>query len=217
MKNKSFLLIIAIMMIAMYSVAQVTDKDGNTYKTVKIGTQEWMAENLNVSHFRNGDVITEAKTTEEWKKARDDHQPAWCYYNNDSLNGKKFNKLYNWYAVSDQRGLAPYKWHVPSKLEWTDLIDYLGGVFVAGGKMKYTLGWESNGNGTNETGFAGLPGGACSTNGIFYGIGGYGNWWSSSEYQSDKAFDYILYSTDALLNTGPDYKSHGYSIRCLRD
>lgn len=104
------------------------------YKTVTIGTQVWMKENLNVSTFRNGDPIPEAKTDEEWKAAGDAKQPAWCYYDNDPNNGAKYGKLYNWYAVNDSRGLAPEGWHVPTDQEWTDLIGFLGDD--AGKKMK---------------------------------------------------------------------------------
>jgi uncharacterized protein (TIGR02145 family) len=113
------------------------------YKTVTIGTQVWMKENLNVSTFRNGDPIPEAKTDEEWKAAGDAKQPAWCYYNNDPKNGTKYGKLYNWYAVNDSRGLAPEGWHVPTDEEWTVLIGYLGGEKDITKKIKSTSGWNS--------------------------------------------------------------------------
>src|SRR5712675_951158 len=136
-KNRILLLTISFIITAVHSEAQVIDRDGNSYKTVRIGTQEWMAENLNVSHFKNGDEIPEAKTNEEWKKASDEHKPAWCNYDNDLMNGKKYGKLYNWYAVNDPRGLTPNGWHVPSNSEcFEHLIKFLGGEDVAGGKMK---------------------------------------------------------------------------------
>jgi len=113
---------------------QVTQTGPN--KSVKIGTQVWMTKNLDVSVFRNGDTIPEAKTNIEWIKAGDNQQPAWCYYDNDPANGAKYGKLYNWYAVNDSRGLAPTGWHVPSDAEWTQLKDFLGGIEVAGTKMK---------------------------------------------------------------------------------
>jgi uncharacterized protein (TIGR02145 family) len=112
------------------------DADGKVYKTVVIGTQNWMAENLNTSKFRNGDPIPEAKTDEEWKKAKDNEQPAWCYYNNDSELGERCGKLYNWHAVIDPRGLAPNGWHISTKYDWTILCDYLGGESFAGYKLK---------------------------------------------------------------------------------
>jgi uncharacterized protein (TIGR02145 family) len=120
---------------------QVTDINGQTYKTVVIGTQTWMAENLNVSTFRNGDTIPEANTAEDWKTAGENGQPAWCYYENDPANGAKYGKLYNWFAVNDSRGLAPAGYHIPTNEEWTTLEYYLGND--AGNKMKSTSGWPS--------------------------------------------------------------------------
>lgn len=115
----------------------------NYGQTVAIGTQVWNAKNLDVSTFRNGDIIQQAKTSEEWEKADINKQPAWCYYDNDATNGTKYGKLYNWYAVNDQRGLAPIGFHIPSIDEWTKLITYLGGASIAGKKMKNTNGWNS--------------------------------------------------------------------------
>jgi len=135
----------------------------------KIGAQTWATSNLNVSTFRNGDAIPEANTKEEWVKAVSAGKPAWCYYEKDPTNGEKLGRLYNWFTVSDLRGLAPNGWHVPSDEEWIILIDYLGGEEIAGLKMKNTTGWEDykgkNGNGTNESGFAGLPGGFSNGSG----------------------------------------------------
>src|ERR1035437_5039290 len=192
MKNK-FLLIIIVCLFTNGLIAQVTDKDGNSHNTVHIGSQVWMAANLNVSHFRNGDIIPEAEGADEWKKAGIDRRPAWCYYDNNPVNGRTYKKLYNWYAVNDPRGLAPYGWHVPSALEWTHLNDYFGGV--AGDKMKSTSGWESNGNGTNVSGFAGLPGGSRDDVGAFDNVGKYGYWWSSTE-------DLSFYAWARVLNNG---------------
>src|ERR1035437_5591038 len=154
-----FLLIIIACLFTIGLVAQVTDKDGNSYNTVHIGSQVWMSANLNVSHFRNGDIITEAEDAGAWSQAGQERKPAWCYYDSNPVNGRTYHKLYNWYAVNDKRGLAPKGWHGPSTLEWADLSDYLGGEGVAGGKLKATYGWLNNGNGTNSSGFTGLPGG----------------------------------------------------------
>ena len=106
----------------------------NSFEEVTIGNQIWMTKNLNVDKFRNGDPILEAKTDEEWQKAGEKKQPAWCYYDNDPKNGEQYGKLYNWYAVNDPRGLAPEGYHVPTDAEWTQLSDYLGGEDVAGKK-----------------------------------------------------------------------------------
>ena len=95
-------------------------------QTVTIGTQVWMTKNLDASTFRNGDSILQAKSEEEWKKAGENKQPAWCYHNNDPSSSAIYGKLYNWYAVNDPRGLAPAGWHVPSSEEWETLIDVIG-------------------------------------------------------------------------------------------
>jgi uncharacterized protein (TIGR02145 family) len=185
---------------------------------VKIGKQIWMAKNLDVTHFRNGDPIPEAKTDKEWVKAGKEKQPAWCYYNNDAENGKKYGKLYNWYAVKDSRGLAPSGYHIPTDKEWTQLSDYLGGKDIAGDKMKSTSGWEDNGNGTNRSGFSGLPGGfRYNYDGTFGSVGNLGYWWSSTESSPTYAWSRNLY-----YNNGNAYrylysKRLGFSVRCLRD
>lgn len=119
----------------------VKNTPSGPYKTVTIGTQVWMKENLNVSTFRNGDPIPEAKTDEEWKRAGEEGKPAWCYYDNDPKNGTKYGKLYNWYAVNDARGLAPSGYHVPTDEEWRVLIDFLGNEVEK--EMKSTSGWGS--------------------------------------------------------------------------
>jgi uncharacterized protein (TIGR02145 family) len=118
-------------------------KYNRTVKKKKIGTQVWMTKNLDVEYFRNGDPIPHCKTEEEWKEAGEKGQPAWCYYENDPNNGKKYGKLYNWSVVSDTRGLAPEGWHVPSDHEWDLLIYDLGGPDAAVKKMKSTYGWDS--------------------------------------------------------------------------
>jgi uncharacterized protein (TIGR02145 family) len=187
-------------------------------QTVTIGTQVWMTKNLDVSTFRNGDPIPEAKTNSEWEAAGENQQPAWCYYKNDPANGAKYGKLYNWYAVNDPRGLAPVRYHIPTDAEWTQLSEYLGGEDVAGKKMKSTSGWNENGNGTNESGFNGLPGGCRSNLGNFELIGEHGYWWSSSEYDATFAWGRGLkdYNGNVKRGYGPG-KEGGFSVRCLRD
>lgn len=222
---------------------------------VKIDSQIWMNQNLNVNVFRNGDPIPEAKTNEEWEKAAKNKQPAWCYYKNDSKNGTKYGKLYNWYAVNDKRGLAPAGWHIPTNAEWTKLTDFLGGQSVAGTKMKSASGWNSYetdntcsncrdwneeyrkkvpcheckdnrvigsketipGNGTNSSGFSGLPGGYRDYYGFFHFIGYYGYWWSASEYSSSNAYNRSLNYVNGKLFRDDNYKGKGLYVRCLRD
>jgi uncharacterized protein (TIGR02145 family) len=184
---------------------------------VTIGQQVWMTKNLNVATFRNGDPIPQAKTDEEWVKAGENQQPAWCYYDNDPKNEEIYGKLYNWYAVNDPRGLAPEGYHVPTDEEWTQLSDYLGGEDVAGKKMKSTSGWIENGNGSNESGFNGLPGGFRYDNGAFNLQGLSGCWWSASEDDSDYAYYRSLSHNDGYLIRFVNFKEEGFSVRCLRD
>ena len=123
-------------------VLSTSCKQKELIEEVKIGNQIWTSKNLDVDKFNNGDIIPEAKTVEEWKTAYKNRKPAWCYYDNDTTNGVKYGKLYNWYAVKDPRGVAPKGWHIPSKEEWLEISDYLGGEKLAGNKMKSTTGWD---------------------------------------------------------------------------
>ena len=186
---------------------------------VTIGTQTWTSKNLDVSKFRNGEAIPFAKTDAEWNSAGENMKPAWCYYENKTANGRKYGKLYNWYAVNDARGLAPKGYHIPTDAEWKwkILTDYLGGESVAGTKMKSSSGWKNNGNGTNTSGFAGLPGGFRNYNGSFFYIGASGYWWSSSESSTDSAWYRTLSSYYGSVFSYSNYKRIGLSVRCLRD
>jgi uncharacterized protein (TIGR02145 family) len=188
------------------------------FKIVKISNQIWMLENLNVSNFRNGEEIPEAKTDKDWKKVGEQGKPAWCYYNNDPENGKKFGKLYNCHALKDPRGLAPVGWRVPSNEDWDQLTDKIGGNNGAGMKMKSTIGWNMNGNGTNISGFAALPGGQRSGNESFVGIGDSGYWWSSTEKGSDWTYG-VWYRSMSKSNgdVHKDYENeeNGLSVRCI--
>lgn len=203
-------------------VAPVTAAMDHSYGTadaltVKVGEQEWMGKNLDVDRFANGDPIPEARTADEWKRAGENKQPAWCYYDNDPANGPTYGKLYNWYAVNDPRGLAPIGWHVLRHEEWTALTNYLGGEAAAGTSLKSTHGWNKNGNGNNNSGLTGLPGGARSAYGPFSALGKYSGWWSSSEGPSEGAwYRYVVYGLGGVY-TFIFSKGCGFSVRCLRD
>ncbi len=191
-------------------------------KSVKIGNQEWMAENLNVDKFRNGDLIPEVKSQNEWEKAGKSGKPAWCYYDNNNINGEKYGKLYNWYAVNDPRGLAPEGWHIPSDEEWDQLAAYLGGEDDAGKKMKTKTGWDGSedwpeGNGTDEYGFSGLPGGLRTHIGEFIKLGKYTSWWTSTESDTEGAWDRSLYYAYGNFDRGDNYGGEGLNVRCLKD
>ncbi len=187
----------------------------NAQGDVKIGKQTWMSKNLDVSTFRNGEQISQAKDVEQWKYAGTNKIPAWCFYEFNESNGKKYGKLYNWFAVSDSRGLAPNGYHIPSDAEWTILTDFLGGS--AAKKMKSKDGWEDNGNGDNSSRFNGLPGGYCQYYGNFYNIAGDGYFWSSSEDNTDDAWLLGLYGSNTEVASYPYDKGSGLSVRCLRD
>jgi uncharacterized protein (TIGR02145 family) len=191
--------------------------DGENIETVVIGTQEWTTKNLDVSTYRNGDIIPEVKDPREWAALT---TGAWCYYNNDSTNGTIYGKLYNWYAVSDPRGLAPAGFHVPTDSEWTTLTTYLGGETVAGCKMKATgtALWESpNTAAINSSGFTGLPGGSLDYYGAFNDIGNSGSWWSSSEYNTSHVWSHLLNYNYGTAFIHYSTKTYGFSVRCLRD
>jgi hypothetical protein len=161
-------------------------------ETVKIGYQEWTKKNLNVSKYRNGDIIPEVKDPKKWENLT---TGAWCYYNNDPKKGAIYGKLYNWYAVNDPRGLAPEGFHVPTEAE-LNMVPNL----------------------KNPTGFAGLPGGFRIYDGTFIsGIENY--WWCSSVVSgnTDSAWNRNL--NDDSSNSDPDYgsKTNGFSVRCIKD
>jgi len=194
--------------------APVTDIDGNEYATIQIGTQVWMAENLRTSKYCNGDPIPNAADNTQWSNLT---TGAWAHYDNDSQYEELYGKLYNWYAAADTRNICPCGWHVPTDAEWTVLSDYLGGEDVAGTKMKTTIGWNENGNGTNESGFSGLPGGVRGFSGTFYDVGDFGYWWSSLENTTGDAWYRVLgYFADDLARD-KIFMSNGFSVRCLRD
>ena len=181
---------------------------------IKIGDQTWTTKNLDVDTYRNGDVIPQVQDEEEWKNLT---TGAWCYYENESDNGTTYGKLYNWFAVNDPRGLAPKGYHIPTDAEWRLLTDYLGGNSIAGAKMKSTTGWEDDGNGSNSIGFAGLPGGYRNDDGDVDNIGANGNWWSSSESNTNNAWYRNLGYISDNVNRNHTNKHYGFSVRCLRD
>jgi uncharacterized protein (TIGR02145 family) len=185
-------------------------------QTQIIGTQTWCTKNLDVTTFRNGDSIPQVKSDEEWILAGENHQPAWCYYNNDSTNNSKFGKLYNWFAVNDSRGLAPKGYHIPTDAEWITLEGYLGSE--SGIKMKSTSEWNDNGNGTNESGFLAFPGGCRSEIGIFSFLGKYAYWWSSTESKANDVYFRNIFSfSPGLFRFFNGNKVKGFSVRCIRD
>jgi uncharacterized protein (TIGR02145 family) len=200
----------------------VLDIDGNSYKTVKIGNQTWMAENLKTTKFNDGTSIPNVTDATQWSELT---TAAWCNYNNSDSLGKIYGKLYNWFAVSPttngNKNVCPTGWHIPSDVEWAVLTDYLGGQTVAGGKMKEvgTTNWNSpNADATNDSGFTGLPGGSRNYYGDYDIIGNYaGFWWSSTENATGLAWFRILHDSSGVAYRFYRSKKDGLSVRCLRD
>lgn len=184
--------------------------------SVQIGDQIWQTRNLNVDKFQNGDIIPQVLDNEEWEQRTKDGKPAWCYYNNNQENGEIYGKLYNWWAVNDIRGLAPKGFHIPSNLEWMKLINFLGGIMVAGNSLKSTNGWKSNGNGNNESGFTAIPAGKRYIMGRYESFE-QGYWWSSTESNTYMAWFYLLYFNDGEVIENQAYKDAGMSIRCVKN
>jgi uncharacterized protein (TIGR02145 family) len=203
----------------------MTDQEGNVYKTIVIGTQEWMAENLNTSIYRNGDAILAGLSNADWENTINTYQGAWAYYNDDVSYACPYGKLYNWFACVDARELCPLGWHVPTDAEWMVLTTYLGGQIVASGKMKSVgtiesetgLWYSPNIDASNSSGFSGAPGGSRDYFGSYGFEGDSGYWWSSSESSSIGAWVRVLnINFDTSIRNGYVY-SGGLSVRCLRD
>ncbi|OFY71685.1 MAG: hypothetical protein A3G23_03815 [Bacteroidetes bacterium RIFCSPLOWO2_12_FULL_37_12] len=203
-------------------------ENSESEKTVKIGTQTWTINNLNVSKFADGNTIPEAKTKEEWSKACNEKKPIWCYYDFKSSNGEKYGKLYNWYAVIDPHGLAPEGFHIPSMTEFSTLIKFLG--FESALKLKSTSDWDVNdvdyeeddkpGNGDNQSGFNGKPGGYYMGKGyeISKDIQKVGRWWSSTEEDISRAYYLSLsYMIFFAIEDNSVSKDFGLSIRCIKN
>jgi uncharacterized protein (TIGR02145 family) len=205
-------------------------RDGQVYKTVTIGTQTWMAENLNYAY--TGVKYNYSSYTSD--------STSWCYKNKAS-NCDKYGRLYTWSAVMDSaaqfsvnagtrcgygktctpnsphRGICPEGWHVPTNEENSTLYTYIGGSSTAGSLLKSTSGWYNSGNGTDKYGFSVLPAGYRSYYGDFYNEGSYAYLWSASENDSYSAKNqYFLYDGDYVSQSSRS-KYYGQSLRCLKD
>jgi uncharacterized protein (TIGR02145 family) len=212
------------------------DIDGNQYPSVVCNGIEWSAINLNVSHFKNGEIITEAKSKSEWYNAGLNKIPAWCYYNNDPANAK-LGKLYNWYAIVDPRGLAPDGWHIPSDQEWTSSTNYFSGNFYptitsfidfadeiysknnnnGAINIKSNIGWKNNMNGNLAGGFNALPAGSRYQGGKFVNIESHTGWWSTTPYGNYDAWGRFLNSKKAHSGAFYYSQSTGLSVRCVKN
>jgi uncharacterized protein (TIGR02145 family) len=171
-----------------------------------------MAENLKTSKYRDGTPIPNVTGTSQWGNLT---TGAWSHYENSSANETVYGKLYNWYAVADSRNICPVGWHVPTDAEWTVLSNHLGSE--PGHKMKATSGWTNNGNGSNASGFNGLPGGSRVDDGTFSNVGRSGLFWSSSKNFSVSAWSRVLLNDYRFLDRNLNDERDGFSVRCLRD
>lgn len=180
---------------------------------VIIGTQIWSPTNLDITTYRNGDIIPQVTDPTEWANLT---TGAWCYYNNDSANGAVYGKLYNWYAVNDPRGLAPYGWHIPTYNELQILTSFTGGN---AGKLKATTLWNSPNTGaTNQYGFAALPGGNRDGSGAFNFIGQYVNFWTSTvTIAGSTSKDFYLSYNDTNYYISDDSIKNGFYVRLIKD
>jgi uncharacterized protein (TIGR02145 family) len=206
-----------------FTFTECKDGDNNYYPVVQINTQLWMAENLRTTKYKDGTTsITNITVNGSWAGLS---TPAYCWYDNNIANKDVYGALYNWYTVSTEN-LCPTGWHVPTDTEWTTLTDYLGGINVAGGKLKETgtTHWRTPNTGaTNETGFTALPGGGRNSSGTYgydgtyFSIGNDGYWWSSSESSASNAWGRSMNFNSTYVYRPPVSKRTGFSVRCVRD
>lgn len=212
------------------------DIDGNVYKTIKIGNQVWMAENLRVTRYLNGQPVKLLTSANDWSGLSGQAEKgAMAFYNNDQANQRPYGLLYTWYAASDTRKLAPYGWHIPTEAEWIELGNALGGYLEAGGKLK-SAGTINAGNGlwiapntggTNSSGFNAVPAGERAADGSFDGLSARTRFWTANSFEGDGtnsfSLDVNLFSNQNTLynSSGDNITSYnalaGLSVRCVKD
>jgi uncharacterized protein (TIGR02145 family) len=222
--NKYIVLFCSIVLITVSidktSIAQntesVIDQDGNNYKTIRIGSQIWMGENLRATKFNDGTSIPMVTDKDAWRILS---TPAWCWYNNDTIYENTYGALYNGYAVNTDK-LCPNGWHVSTDADWTKLVEILGGKNVAGGKLKElgTNYWRApNSGATNESGFTALPGGTRYANGMFVTFNRIGYWWTFSGSKVLNGRYRSMSSTNSAVSRNYIDLKNGFSVRCVKD
>lgn len=211
---------------------RISDVDGNVYYTVTINDRVWMAENLRTTKYADGSPISLLETQISWY-ASTDTAMAYCWNNNDINNKSAYGALYNWRGAmkgnpgiiinpADRQGACPDGWHVPDRTEWTELVTFLGGDSIAGGKLKESGSrhWKGlNAGATNESSFTGIPGGNRTHYGIFENPGYNGYWWSSTQDPDASGMAYVrgLWSSVKHTNFNTFSKRNAVSVRCIRD
>ncbi len=195
----------------------VNDIDGFMYHTVVIGNQTWLKENLKTTRYQDGTVIPLVSTLSVWMEAT---SGAYCSYENNNANVSLYGALYNWYAVTDVRKLCPEGWHVPTNDEWTTLTTFLGGLEIAGGKMKETglEHWSSPNTGAdNQSGFTGYGSGFRDLTGVYSSLFEFGYYWSSTEYSPTHGIGRKLFYDFPSVSFSGNYKQTGSAVRCIMD
>lgn len=215
--------ILTLMISPLVSNCQVKDIEGRSYKICTVRSKQYStvyqftAENLATATFANGDKILHAVTNEEWVNANLAKTPAWCYYNNDPLNGTTYGKLYNWYAVQDTRNIAPEGWQVADYNLWSIVQEILGKDSLVI-RLKSTTGWEEDGSGTNESGFNVLPGGFRSSDGSFKSMNMFTYFWTDNrtkDGQSAGAIGIGYKMTNAFVVQDIPF-NRGFYVRCVK-
>jgi uncharacterized protein (TIGR02145 family) len=196
----------------------VEDVDGNRYRTVEIGAQIWMADNLETTRYRDGSAIPHVVDAATWS---DGSIGAYCFPANDrDATPASYGLLYNFAAVNDRRGLCPEGWHVPTATEWRTLVDQLGGADIAGKTMKDVDSglWSLSTPGAdNSSGFSALPAGGRGRFGDAGEVGMYATWWAATSEDDEYAWHWGLYPDRNSIRFNPGHMASGFSVRCVRD
>ncbi|ACF45491.1 hypothetical protein CR161_09910 [Prosthecochloris sp. ZM] len=210
-----FFAVVAFFLVSPDLDAQTAPLSTPSVNEVRIGDQVWMAKNLDVVRYRNGDLIVQVQDPSEWEQLE---SGAWCYYDNSSVNGAIYGKLYNWYAVNDPRGLAPEGWRVASDSDWQELIMQLGGEKAAGSYLKSAEGWASpNVGALNTSHFTALPSGYRSSNGSFRLLGSSAVYWSATQSNEYSALSRELFNSYSAVYANSSAKTRGFAVRCLKN
>ena len=203
--KSSFPFFYSLFLLLLSGLAACNSSPGEGIESVTIGGNEWMAKNLDTDRYRNGDPVRHAAGEEEWRDAIAKEEGAWCYYENDEGNRRRYGKLYNWYAVNDPRGLAPEGWRVAGESEWRKLVVALGGDREAGARLR------------ERDGFNALRAGSRNCLGTFYGRGQHAYFWTSSEAGRYEAWDREIGAFGGEVRRIKVNKSIGFSVRCVRE
>lgn len=195
---------------------KMQDVEGNVYKTVRIGNQVWMAENLRVSHFKNGDVIKNVQANSAWNQS---DSAAYCTYSNSNMYDKIYGKLYNWHCINDERGLAPKGWHIPSETEIVELIEFLASDTSAAALMKEagTSHWVTYTDSSSTIGFRALPGGYRMDDGSFHTLKSNAYFWTETASYEMFHWSPRLFRNFADVKRESYYMKYGLSVRCIKD